>query len=116
MRRWGRSCCRSHALRRKGARLDRLAGQPLADHVELFEAGIKQRHRAALALVRDLDLKADHIAELSLERGEVGIDGALFLEYELTGGRLGALRSFFRLADGEPLRDDVPRQRLGVRR
>ena len=55
--------------------LDRLAREPLADHVELVEARIMERDCPALPLVHDLDLEAEQVAELALEHFEVGIDG-----------------------------------------
>src|SRR5512146_952995 len=61
--------------KRAGAKLDRLSRKPLADHVELVEAGVVQGHRAALPLVHDLDLEAEDIAKLALEREQVGVDG-----------------------------------------
>ena len=54
--------------------LDRFAGEALADHVELVEARVMERYGAALALVHDLDLEPEDVAELALERGEVGVD------------------------------------------
>ena len=51
---------------------DRLAREALADHVELVEARIGEADRAALGAVLDRDLEAQQVAQLPLERGDVG--------------------------------------------
>ena len=50
-----------------------------------------QRDRSALALVRDLDLEPEHVAQLALERGEVGVDRPALVEDQLARALLGAL-------------------------
>src|SRR4051812_21301056 len=70
------SACRGIADdRATGAqsRLDRLARQALADHVELVQARIVERDHPALPLVRNLHLEAEDVAELALERFDVGV-------------------------------------------
>src|SRR5438270_3881845 len=58
---------------RSAKALDRLAREPLADHVELIEARIMQGDRAAWAFVHGLHLYTQDVAQLALERGDVGI-------------------------------------------
>jgi hypothetical protein len=75
-----------------------------------------QGHGAALPLVGHLNLEAEHVAELALEGGEIGVDRALRLEHQLLRPLAGALRTGLRLADGKAPGDDVPGQRLRVGR
>lgn len=48
--------------------LDRFARQPLTNHVELVEVRIMERHDPAHAVICNLDLQAQQIAQLTLER------------------------------------------------
>src|SRR4051812_48702260 len=91
---------------RRTAPSDPLAAQSLADHVELVERRIEQRDRAAVGTVGDLHLEAEHVAELALERLDVGA-GALIFELGLAlAARLAELGKLFGLAHRQAPGDD----------
>ena len=79
-----------------------------------------QRHRAAVALMRDLHLEAEDVAELAFQRDPVGVEGL--------GGVAGAGRrkaragagtyllasnALFDLTNRQAFRDHLARYRLG---
>ena len=120
-KRSAKNCWRSPAKRGAVEPLDRLAREPLTDHVELVEARIMQGDRAALPLVHDIDANAEKIAELPLEGFEVGVDrlGGIACARPrdvLTGTRFRTSGTLFRLTDRQALLDDFPGQRFGVGR
>src|SRR5205085_10692227 len=78
-----------------------LAAQPLANHVELVEAGVTERDLPALGAVPDRDLEAEQVAQLPLERGDVGPGALIFDREALLARRLAGGRQFLRLADGK---------------
>ena len=74
-----------------------------------------QDYSAGAPIVRDLDLQPQEIAELALQRFEIGIDPPLG-ELELAHRLLLATRADFRLADRKPPRDNFAAQNFRVRR
>ena len=78
---------------------------------------VMQRTVPACALVRDLDLEPEHVAELPLERGEVGVDRlALRSAAARSAPCLARLRARFGLAHRQPLGDDLAGQPLRIGR
>ena len=76
--------------------------------------------RAAFALVRHLNLEAEEIAELSLEREQVGVRllcriSSARARNAAWSGIPFAARPFLRLTDRQTLGDDEPRQFRRIR-
>src|SRR5690348_16486295 len=81
-----------------------------------------ERHDAPAALVADLDLEPEDVAELPLERLDVGIDGLGSVARTCAADVASRSRTsllpaglIFRLAHRKPLSDNFMRQSLGVR-
>ena len=78
-----------------------------------------QRHRSALPVMRDLDLQAEHVAQLPLKREKICVDGLGAVPRACTGNigtrtwldEAGALLG---LADRKALGDHFLGQFLGV--
>ena len=82
-----------------------VAAEALADHVELVEARIGEADGAALGAVPDRDLEAEQVAQLPLERGDVGGAALIFDRRQPLLARLAG--------PGEPSRPRAPRGRGG---
>src|SRR3954468_11948278 len=98
------------------AALDALPAEALADHVELVERRIMERDRAAVRPVADPHAEAEQVAELALERLDVGAV-ILVAEPRLAfPPRLAEARALLGVAHRQAARDHLLRQRLGVDR
>src|ERR1051325_5112068 len=108
------NCSRSAGRRRGCASLEFVAAEALADHVELVEARIREGDAAAFGTVPDRDLEPQQVAELALERRDVGRAALMVDRRRPLAARLAGAGELLGLAHRQAAADDLLGEGLGI--